>query len=406
MKVLIHTLGCKMNYVDSEKIASTLADLGFVISYQSEQFAADPVDLAVVNTCTVTDSADRKSFKEIRNLAKKAHLLIVTGCGVQVGGGKNFKFPKNVIVKKSLEEIKDLALSLERDKDWGSDVLLHQRTRKVIAIQSGCDTFCSYCVIPFARGASRSIELVEIIRQAQRAQELGYREVVLTGINLAAWGASSTNQPHQSRLAQLLTEILRQTTIERIRLSSLGPEFLGEEFFRVFEDERICDHLHLSIQSGSERILKKMNRGHGLGEIYEIASLARSKRPKVALTTDIIVGFPGESEADFLASCELVKKLALAKVHVFPFSPRKGTLAYALADRLKPEVIKERANCLRKLAQNLRREFIQANLGTRKSVLLETTDSGLTTNYIRIGKQAGGENEIIEVELTAQNTGL
>lgn len=387
-----------MNFLDSERIENILSKRGFEIS-NDDQF-----DIAIVNTCTVTDSADKKCRKEIRNLAKKSKIVLITGCSVKVENINDLKTPKNTFICKDISEISaffdENFANQENEEDFSKNF---ERTRKFIEIQNGCDTYCSYCIIPFARGSSFSREKNEIIAEIKKAEEKGFKEIVLTGINLAAWGSDNTNKPQNSKFSHLLNEILKETDIERIRISSIGPEFIDNDFFKIFKNERICDHLHISIQSGSREILKKMKRGHSLEEIYFLVENARKVRKDVALTTDIIVGFPSESDKNFQESISLAKNLKLAKIHVFPYSIRKGTAAGEMQNQIPENIKKERADFLRKIGKNLRENFINSNLKKYKEVLFENSESGFTTNYIRVKSTLAGENEIKKIKLNKDN---
>lgn len=258
------------------------------------------------------------------------------------------------------------------------------RTRLPIAIQQGCDNHCRFCITKVARGAHRNIDLDTIISHIEQGIEQGVREVVLTGVNLAAWGASNSNLASESQLAWLLEQILHRTSIERLRLSSLGPQYLHEDFFQIYADERICDYLHLSMQSGSDAVLKAMARGHGTAEIERIAVRARAVRPHTALAGDLITGFPGESAADHQQSYQLIDSLQFSKLHIFPYSEREGTEAARLTEQVAIAERKARAKELRQLAVTMRQNFIRSQMGRRVAILLEEGGTGLSSHYIRL----------------------
>lgn len=393
MRVRIETLGCKMNFVESERLAEKLTKMGFEITDKNFEYS-------IVNTCTVTSIADKKSRGKINNLAKKSK-VIITGCAPKVDKADWQKKYPNTIVCKNEKEILNFFGKIETQK--AKNIFNPSRTRVYVEIQNGCDNYCSYCIIPFARGKSKNRKLAEIITEIQNLEKQGYKEIVLTGINLASWGAGSTRKPQENKFASLLQEILDKTKMLRIRVSSVGPEYLNDDFFEVFKNERICDHLHISMQSGSPEILKKMNRGHNLEKIYEVCKKAKEVRKNVAITTDIIVGFPSETEKDFQKSIELVQNLKLAKVHVFPYSIRKGTVA-AKMPQVDEKIKKQRAEKLRKIADKLRKDFIKKNIGKTLEVLFEHDETGLTTNYIRVKNIGTKENEIEKIRLTKENT--
>lgn len=395
MRIQIETLGCKMNFVDSERLAKELTKKGFEISDQNPE-------IAIINTCTVTDTADRKSLSKARKLQKTAKKLIITGCSARAEKEAIKKlFPKAEVFENNLQ-ILDYFEEIEADKQATSP-FVSSRTRAFIEIQNGCDTYCSYCIVPFTRGRHHSRSADEIIAEIKQKEIEGFREIVLTGINLAAWGAESTNKPEGSKFASLLEQILKQTGIERVRISSVGAKFLNDDFFDVFHDERICAHLHISIQSGSDKILALMNRGHGSDDIRKVAEKAKKIRPLGALTSDFIVGFPAEMEQDFLASMQLAQDLKLSKLHVFPFSLRKGTIAEKLEPKISEEIKKERAGELKKLGTKLRAKFIEKNLNQEAKVLFETEETGWTENYIKVKKAGAKENEIIKIKLNKDN---
>ncbi len=396
MKIHIETLGCKMNFLDSEKLESQLIKRGFVFGDK------DP-DFTIINTCTVTNTADKKSRIKAKNALKNVKKVIVMGCGAKAMASKWSDLDCEVC-----PDVGDVLDFFEKQKPSSIPELpviskKIERTRKFVEIQSGCDTFCAYCIIPFARGRSRSRSAAQIIAEIKKLEDQGYQEIVLTGINLAAWGASHTNKASESQFASLLSQILQQTGIPRVRISSVGAQFLDDPFFEIFSDKRICDHLHISIQSGSDSILSKMNRGHRTKEIRDAAQKAKNVRKDVAITCDIIVGFPGETDQNFQESVDLAQELGLAKLHVFPFSPRAGTLAEKMKDQISEEIKKERAEKLRLVGDELRLDFLQQNLGQKKQVLWEKKEIGMTTNFIQVKKSGTIEEGLEEVFLTKEN---
>ncbi len=397
MKVQIKTLGCKMNFVDSERIAKELSTMGFEISEKNP-------DLIIVNTCTVTDNADKKSLSFAKSALKKGKKVIITGCSVKIEKEKIAQnLPKALIFDNKEQIIEYLKELKEKKSSSKSNIFESPRTRAFVEIQTGCDTYCSYCIVPFTRGPSVNRDEKEIIQEIKELEEKNYKEIVLTGINLASWGASNTNKPEESRFSYLLEQILKKTNIPRIRISSVGAKFLDNYFFDLFSDPRICDHLHISVQSGSDQILAKMNRGHGTKEIISVAERAKKVRPNVALTSDFIVGFPGETEKYFLESENLAHQMGLAKMHVFPFSVRSGTVAEKMPEQISTQIKKERADYLKKVGDKLRKKFIANNLGSNRTVLFENDGLGWTKNYIKTKKLGAEENEIIKIKLSDDN---
>lgn len=403
MRIHIETLGCKMNFSDSEKIAQKLLSRGM-------HLVESDADIVIINTCTVTHIADKKSQERAGWHLKRHKKVIVTGCSARVSGDIwREKYPDCELCP-TVEEVVDLCMEMSRDltdvqrytplKDLSLGL---SRTRKNIVIQEGCDTYCAYCIIPFARGRGVSRPLEKIIGEIQKGEDEGYQEIVLTGINLAAWGCSHTRRAKESKLASLLEEILKKTRAPRIRISSIGPEYIDERFFEVYASPRICDHLHISIQSCSENVLHSMNRGHGYPEIQYLAQRAREVRPDTALTGDVIVGFPGETEGDFEKTYQRLKSLEMLHLHVFPYSVRRGTYAEKMKNLVDEKIKKERANRLRQLDQEMKKDFIKRFYGKTKEVLWEKGGQGLTTNYLRIQKKSAPENRRENVILTPEN---
>jgi len=281
---------------------------------------------------------------------------------------------------------------------------LGSRTRLPVAIQTGCDNLCTFCITRVARGRHRSLAVDDIVRQIDLALEHDIREVVLTGINLAAWGCEDSNHPEQARLHELLEAIITRTEMPRIRLSSIGPQFIQPAFFDVYQDERICDYLHISLQSGSNGVLERMIRGHGTEEVYRIAEQARAARPDTAIAADVIAGFPGETDAEHRETLAFLEATGFAKLHVFPYSTREGTPAATLPEQLSQEIKKERAGEIRELARTMRVAFLDSQMGKNFKVLVENSgNNGLTTNYIRMQVENAQMGDIVESILTPEN---
>jgi threonylcarbamoyladenosine tRNA methylthiotransferase MtaB len=373
-----------MNYLDSARIQAALETAG----HQKAQDESK-ADVVFVNSCTVTRRADRQSRQEAHHAQKNDKKVVIFGCGPKVDAEKWKENFSEALVFQTEKELVEHFGILEDELEFP----LSDRTRLPVAIQTGCDNKCTFCITRIARGKTEDFPLEGILRQVKRAEEMGVQEIVLTGIQLASWGCGNSEKyPEKSRLPELLNEILQQTNIPRIRMSSLGPQFLHEDFFDVFQNPRICDHLHLSVQSGSPNILRKMNRGHLDTEIYHISERAKKVRPNVAITADIIAGFPGESEEDFLQSVKMAEQIGFAKLHVFPFSPREGTGAANFPEQISAPIKKERARMLREKADLLRKKFIADQVGKTVEVLIEENESGLSKNYIRVkvpGSKAG-----------------
>lgn len=395
MNFYIRTLGCKMNWLDSARLAAALQGAGHhAVNHEAE------ADYVFVNTCTVTSEADRKSKQTVNKAGRAQKQVAVMGCGPRVDINGWQQQAEGALVFNN-----DAAMlahfGIEEDE---AQLPLSSRTRLPVAIQTGCDNECSFCITRIARGAHRSLPVEGIVRQVNQAFEHGIREIVLTGINLAAWGCEDSNRPEQARLHDLLEALLNRTEMPRIRLSSIGPQFIQPAFFDLYQDERICDYLHISLQSGSDSVLQRMVRGHGTEEVLRVAERARAVRPDTAMSADIIAGFPGESEAEHRETLELLQAVAFAKLHVFPYSIREGTPAAELPGQLEQAIKKARAGEIRELARQLRKRFIESQLGHEIGVLTEGSgESGLSGNYIRVRLANATPGAIQRVRLTPEN---
>ncbi len=392
MKFYIKTLGCKVNWLDSARVTSALQSAGHLL-VDSENEA----DHVFINTCTVTAEADRKSRQIAQSSLNRDKHVSVMGCSPRVNQAIwDKKSDKSTVFTNENQ--------LFRYFDINVDELPYPlstgRTRYPIAIQRGCDNHCSFCITKVARGGHINIPSATIIDQIKYAQDQGIKEIVLTGINLAAWGCDDTNQPEQSKFDQLIEQILNETSISRIRLSSLGPEYINDRFFDLFSDERLCDYLHLSVQSGSNTVLKRMQRNHGTDEIINIGEKARKVRPDTGIACDMIIGFPGESDDEFKQTQAFINTVQFSKMHVFPFSMREGTEAAKYKGQLDGHLKKERASLIRERAAQLRKLFLQSQIGKQHAVLTEGNHTGLTGNYIRVEIPNSAEGEIKTVTLS------
>ena len=421
MKVAFHTLGCKVNHYETEAIKEAFVSRG-AEAVSEEEFA----DVYIINTCTVTNIADRKSRQFIRR-AKRMNpdaVIAVTGCYAQVASDEIAAMPEvDLIVgngrkseicglvmqkmqKARAEEQPDKGTASSEDhpaEDAGhADVLVLPRSeltdyedmgqvtsagegmiRAYLKIQDGCDRFCSYCLIPYARGPVRSRPKDEIIDEIRGMLRNGFREIVLTGINTALYG---TEDGADCSLSELLTEIDDMESPDgadfRIRLSSLEPTVVDKDNVEeIIRHKRLCHHLHLSVQSGSSSVLRSMNRHYSREEYLEIVRAIRDYDPLFGITTDIIVGFPGESQDDFNDSLDIVRQAGFGRTHVFRYSPRKGTAGAAMKDAVPESIKKERAAVLERLGSETAEDFIKANSGTVQTVLIEEWADGYATGY-------------------------
>ena len=401
MKAAFHTLGCKVNHYETEAIKEAFVSRGADIVSED-----DIADVYVINTCTVTNIADRKSRQFIRR-AKKVNpdaIVVVTGCYAQVaaeevaamsevdlvvGNGRKSEICGLVMEKLAAAKNKKDILVIPRDEltfyedlgviRSGSDDM----SRAYIKIQDGCDRFCSYCLIPYARGPVRSRPADEVIEEVRTLVAAGFREVVLTGINTALYG---TEAGADCSLSGLLTRLDEMPAPDggdfRIRLSSLEPTVVDKDNVEeIVRHRRLCHHLHLSVQSGSDSVLRSMNRHYTREEYLDIVTMLRGHDPLFGITTDIIVGFPGETEADFEDTLKIVRQAGFGRTHVFRYSPRRGTAGAAMKDAVPEKTKKDRAETLEALGEAAAKAFIETNLGIPHEVLIEEHCDGYATGY-------------------------
>ena len=376
-----------------------------------EEFA----DVYIINTCTVTNMSDRKSRQIIRR-AKQINpnsILVATGCYAQTAKEELEKITdidlivgnteKKDIVKiveeyrdnKNRERVKMSDINKQKEfVDFGS-VTYTEKTRAVIKVQDGCNQFCSYCIIPYARGRIRSRKPESVIKEITDVAKEGIKEVVITGIHIASYGKDFDIEP-EYRLIDLLEEIQKVDGIQRIRLGSLEPTLITEEFVtRLKKLSKICDHFHLSLQSGCDETLKRMNRKYTTDQFKHVVELLKNAYPEVHLTTDVIVGFPGETEEEFNKTYEFLKEIKFYKMHVFKYSPRSGTVAAKMPNQIDGNVKEERSNKLIELSDKNEKEYNQQYIGKEVEVLLEEREGeylkGHTTNYMVV-KMKTNEN--------------
>lgn len=372
--------GCKNNRYELDQI------LTWAISNGIPVVKEDDADYCIINTCTVTHVADKKSRQMVRRTKNNFSNLktIVFGCGARM---QDSAFKEITEVDYLLPDLKSVMQFLEENltvrnnkSNSGEDFV---RSRALTQVQDGCDNYCTYCIIAAARGKSHNKEAEEIIDEISEHYNNGYNEVVLTGINIGAYGSSSTKNPEESKFAELLELILEKTDIPRVRISSLGPEYFNERLFEVLQNPRICRHIHLSIQSCSDTVLARMKRNYEAEDVENIIKRLKKDIPGIAITTDIIVGFPEETNKEFEETIKFVKKNPLAKIHVFPYSIRQNTLA-AKMKQVEDDVKKKRAKKLQELSDKQRMGFINEQIGKRISILWENDKEGLSDNYIKV----------------------
>lgn len=398
MKIFLDTVGCRLNQAEIEGLARQFRAAGHEIVASAAE-----ADLAVVNTCTVTAEAASDSRAAIRRVARRGVAQIVaTGCWVTLEPAAAASLPgvRRIVPNPDKDRLVADLLGLPSEffdlEPLARQPLpgLRARTRAFIKVQDGCDNACTFCVTTAARGASRSRPLPAVLADVQAARAGGTQEVVLTGVHLGAWGRDF-DPPR--RLADLVAALLAQTDVPRLRLSSLEPWDLEADFFALWQDARLCPHLHLPLQSGSPAVLRRMARRTTPADYAALVAAARAAIPDVAVTTDLIVGFPGESEAEFAETLDFVRAMGFAGGHVFAYSARPGTAAARMDGRVPGAVIRQRSAALRAELAESARTFRARFLGRTLSVLWETTDrlsdrgwrlEGLTGNYLRVMAEA------------------
>ena len=394
--VAMYTLGCKVNTYETNKMIQLFKEAG----YENTDFETK-ADIYVINTCTVTNMSDRKSrqmFRRARELNPDA-VLCVVGCYAQVAGEELKKIDEIDIVlgtndrcnivkhveeflenKNKIEKVTDI-MSQRKYLEWGS-IAYTDKARAEIKVQDGCDRYCTYCLIPYARGPVRSRNMEDVCDEIVEIAKTGIKEIVITGIHISSYGKDLNPK---LKLIDLLEKIHEIDGIERIRLGSLEPLIIDEEFVqRIKVLNKICNHFHLSLQSGCNETLERMNRRYKTEEFYKIVSLLRNNIPEVALTTDVIVGFPGETEEEFNKTYEFLKKINFSKMHIFKYSPRKGTKAATLPNQVDGEIKNNRSDILISLSDENEKEFASKYIGKEIEVLFENETEGHTTNYIKV----------------------
>jgi threonylcarbamoyladenosine tRNA methylthiotransferase MtaB len=406
MKVAFHTLGCKVNQNDTDSMAQLFLERG----YEVVPFAPG-ADIYIVNTCTVTKLGTRKSRQTVNQAVNyRPRLVAVTGCYPQVAPEEVTELPgvnlvigmaerphivdlvEDLLTLKSTADSKPYPQKIVRVgkitevTDWVNlpTGLTGVRTRANLKIEEGCDQFCSYCVIPYARGKVRSMPLGQVVAEFKKIIAAGYHEVVLSGIHLGAYG-----QDLGSDLNAVLTEVVKADGKFRVRLGSLEPtDFTEKLIANIVNNPKICQYLHIPLQSGSDRILKMMNRHYNLEYYAHLVENLRNNNPQLAIGTDLIVGFPGETESDFNTSCDFLTRLALTRIHVFRYSPRPGTPAARLPDRVPKAIQEARSQRIRSITAKTRLDYIRGFCGKTVEVLFEERSgnrwSGLTSEYLRV----------------------
>lgn len=433
MRVYVDSLGCRLNQSEVDSLARQFERAGHHIVG-----IAGEADLCVINTCAVTGEAEHKSRRLIRQVARSAPAarIVATGCYAHLSPAQVAALPGVSQVVNNLDKDRLAALISSPQPPSPSPEALGEargdrrsearafdrepilrdyvpgaygRTRAFVKVQDGCDNRCTFCITTVARGPSRSRPLAEVVAEVQAMAAGGYQEAVLTGVHLGAYGH---DRGERDGLRRLIAALLADTDIARLRLSSLEPWDLDERFFELWANPRLCPHLHLPLQSGCDRTLRRMARRTTSASFSRLVTTARAAIPDLALTTDLIAGFPGESDDDFRASYEVAERIGFAGLHVFTYSARPGTAAARMRDQVPPNVRQARRRALQALGQAMGRAFRERYLGRTVDVLWESVTgadergwrwSGLTSNYLRVevSSREALHNRVTPVRLAA-----
>lgn len=422
-KIAFYTLGCKVNQADTASMENLFLRSGHqLVSFDGE------ADVYIINTCVVTNTGQRKSRQTIHRAIRKNPnaLIVVTGCypqtaaeevksiaGVDMIIGNQDRAQIVQLVEErlahrqtdTLDAVHKLTASTAFEEMAAGDIT--DKTRAFLKIQEGCNQFCTYCIIPYARGPLRSRSLESIRTETQRLISAGFKEIVLIGIHLGCYGKENPDGP---TLYDAVKTVLDVPGVQRLRLGSLESVEVEPRLLTLMqEDARFCRHLHLPLQSGCDKTLQAMHRPYTTAKFKTLLADIKTKVPDIAITTDVIVGFPGETEADFETTCKFAESCGFSKMHIFPFSARKGTPAEKFAGAVTEAVKKERADILGKIDETMHKTFLQAMVGQTAEVLFEQPAGedyfeGLTGNYQRVFVKSGGRNmggEILPVKITA-----
>ena len=422
-KIAFYTLGCKVNQADTASMENLFLRSGHqLVSFDGE------ADVYIINTCVVTNTGQRKSRQTIHRAIRKNPnaLIVVTGCYPQTAaeevkaiagvdmiiGNQNRAQIVQLVEERlahrqtdTLDAVHKLTASTAFEEMAAGDIT--DKTRAFLKIQEGCNQFCTYCIIPYARGPLRSRSLESIRTETQRLISAGFKEIVLIGIHLGCYGKENPDGP---TLYDAVKTVLDVPGVQRLRLGSLESVEVEPRLLTLMqEDARFCRHLHLPLQSGCDKTLQAMHRPYTTAKFKTLLADIKTKVPDIAITTDVIAGFPGETEADFETTCKFAESCGFSKMHIFPFSVRKGTPAEKFAGAVTEAVKKERADILGRIDETMHKAFLQAMVGQTAEVLFEQPAGedyfeGLTGNYQRVFVKSGGRNlggEILPVKITA-----
>ena len=402
IRVALDSLGCKLNQAETELLAREFAQAGYQLVSPT-----DEADVYILNTCTVTHIADRKSRHWLKLVHRQnpSALVVATGCyahrapeelaqieGVGLVLGSEEK-------SRLLQQVKESGYSPFCGQSDSTSFGCGFRTRTFIKVQDGCNSFCSYCIVPVVRGREQSLPVDRVVAEVKRRVADGYKEIVLTGVKIGSYTYEGFN------LKGLLERILAEAGVTRLRLSSLQPREISPELIELWQDGRLCRHFHLSLQSGSDGVLSRMKRHYTTSDYQRSVSLIRDLVPEAAITTDVIVGFPGETEAEFEESYHFCRQMEFTRIHVFPYSPRRGTQAARMPQRVEDKIKKQRSQRMLALAKESAQSFSRQFLGKVMPVLWEKQSdgiwSGLTDNYIKVYIKSSEDltNKLLPVKL-------
>ncbi len=418
MKAAFYTLGCRVNSYDTQAMIELFKENGYEIVDSHEK-----ADVYVINTCAVTNESERKSKQIVRRLKHQNEnaITVLTGCFAQ----SNFEEAKKVdsadIVcgthkrEKIIDYINEFKLNnnkvynIEEDsKDFDKvGITTYEgKSRAFIKVQDGCNMFCSYCIIPYARGVLKNAPVEKVLNQIEELSKRGYKEVVITGIHIASYKADTGEN-----LIDLLEIIDKQNKVERIRLGSLEPKLLSDNFLeKLSRLKSFCPHFHISLQSGCDKTLKEMNRHYNTKEYFDIVTKVRKYFDNPGITTDIIVGFPNENDEDFETTKKFAEKVGFSYIHIFPFSPKHGTPASTMKNQNTKETKSKRAKELKEIMLKKRNEFLESMIGSTQKILIEKKLSnniyeGYSENYIYVEVKSKNDifNKIVDIKITGQN---
>jgi threonylcarbamoyladenosine tRNA methylthiotransferase MtaB len=417
-RVAITTLGCKTNQFESAAMSEQFANAGYTIVPFAEQ-----ADIYVINSCTVTARTDAETRRLIRRARRlnPAARIVATGCYAQVAPGELEQLPEVDSVLGNREK-QDIIALVETGESRVSDIAAErddvplalssfaEHTRAFLQVQNGCNSFCTYCIVPYARGRSRSVPMEDVVRGIRNLVANGYQEVVLTGIHLGAYGL---DLPSPSSLTELVRAIDADRLVSRLRIGSVEPNEVGDELLALMaRSEIICHHLHLPLQSGSDTVLTRMVRRYTAAIFRDLVARITAALPDAFIGADVIAGFPGETGQEFSETVRLIEELPFSDLHVFPYSRRPGTRAADLPDQVAGKIIKDRAEYLRDIATSKKQAFLERNLRKELRVLVQGYDAkseicrGLSRNYITVAFSGGEKrvNQEVVVRIETEGT--